>query len=129
MTYHKEWLADERVLCYRFTDTEPATIDAWTDDLTRELLNWPEERPWRLLLDITLHGNIISAYALRQAREIAILRPEMGGRLAVLVSSSLAARMISLAIRSVTNRYRQRQMFSSEAHALQWLLDADGEPL
>ncbi|MBZ0291476.1 MAG: hypothetical protein K8L99_02815 [Anaerolineae bacterium] len=122
MAYHKEWLADEQVLCYRFFDTEPATIDAWSEDLTSELLNWPEERPWRLLLDITLRGNIISAYALRQAREISMLRPELDGRLAILVSSPLAVRMISLAIRSTTNRYRQRLVFGREDKALQWLL-------
>jgi hypothetical protein len=121
VTYRKQWLAEGRVLCYRFSDTAQDTIDAWAADLIDEFMNWPTDKPWRLMLDISLRGGIVSAYSLRRAREIANLRPEVRGRLSIVIGSRLAAQVISLALRS-TNSYRQRQVFATEAGALQWLL-------
>jgi hypothetical protein len=123
--YEKEWLSDRRVLCYRFRDMSPHTIDAWSNDLSAELTTWPDDRPWRLLLDIRLRGSIVSSYALRRSREIARLRPELNGRLAVLVASKLAADIISMAIRVTNNTYRQRRVFVSETPAVYWLTHED----
>ena len=120
--YIKEWLADKKILCYRFRDTSPETIDAWAVDIASELSKWPTDQTWRMMLDISLHGNIVSAYSLRRARELSNLRPEVRGRLSIIIGSRLAAQVISLVIRS-SNSYRQRQVFASEASAIQWLLD------
>lgn len=127
--YEKEWLADRRVVCYRFHDMSPRTIDVWSNDLSAELLEWPDDRPWRLLLDIRLRGSIVSSYALRRSREIARLRPELPGRLAVLVASKLAADIISMAIRVTNNTYRQRKVFVSETPAVYWLTHEEAPTL
>lgn len=121
--YTKEWLLEKRVLCYRFEDMTMHTVDQWATDLSGELNNWPSNRPWRLILDIRLHGNIVNTYALRRAREISRLRPELPGRLAVLVASRLAADIITIAIRAANNSYRKRAVFVNEPLALHWLVD------
>jgi len=123
--FTKAWLADRRILCYRFEDTAPLTINAWADDLIHELELWPADKPWRLLLDIRLNGAIVSAYGLGRARDIARIRPELRGRLAILIGSRLASQIISIALRGVPNRYRQRDCFVNEAMAVAWLLEAD----
>lgn len=122
-SYTKEWLNDQRILCYRFADLKTATVDQWGDDLADEFSQWAGKTPWCLLLDIRLKGNVVNTYALRRAREIARLRPELPGKLAVLVSGGLAGQVISMAIRAANNRYRSRQIFVSEALAVHWLLD------
>jgi len=116
--YAKEWLADNQVLCYRFHNLTIGTVDAWATDLIGEFNGWPPDKPWRLLLDIRLRGSIVSTYALRRAREIARMRPELPGRLSVLVASRLAADIITIAIRATTNTYRRRAVFVNEALAL-----------
>lgn len=121
--YVKEWLADQNVLCYRFNDLNTATVDDWANDLTVELTTWPAGKPWRLILDIRLRGNVVNTYALRRAREISRLRPDLPGRLALLVSSKLAANVISMAIRTANNNFRKRQVFVSEVLAVHWLLE------
>jgi hypothetical protein len=120
--YGKEWLADHQVLCYRFYDLTIQTIDVWSADLTAEFSEWPVDQSWRLMLDIRLRGNIISTYALRKARDIARMRPELPGRLSVLVASRLAAD-ITIAIRATNNTYRRRFVFVNESLALHWLLE------
>ncbi|MEO8611071.1 MAG: hypothetical protein ABI690_24455 [Chloroflexota bacterium] len=121
--YSKEWLADHQALCYRFYDLTIQTIDGWSADLTAEFAEWPLDQSWRLLLDIRLRGSIISTYALRKARDIARMRPELPGRLSVLVASRLAADIITIAIRATNNTYRRRSVFVNEALALHWLLE------
>lgn len=121
--YVKEWLAEDRVLCYRLLDLTIQTVDAWALDLTDEFANWSPDRPWRLMLDIRLRGSIVSTYALRRAREIARMRPELPGRLSILVGSRLAADIITIAIRATNNSYRRRSVFVNEAIALHWLLE------
>ncbi len=119
----KVWLADDHILCYRFADLTTTTVDEWAADLTKELEAWSSLKPWRLILDIRLRGNVVNTYALRRAREIARLRPDIRGRLAVLVTSRLAANVISMAISTANNDYRKRQVFISETLAVHWLLD------
>jgi hypothetical protein len=121
--YTKEWLADEQVLCYRLHNLTVQTIDAWAEDLIAEFSAWPADRPWRLMLDIRLRGSIVGTYALRRAREIARMRPELPGRLSVLVGSHLAADIITIAIRATNNTYRRRSVFVNEGIALHWLLE------
>jgi hypothetical protein len=124
--YTKTWLADGRILCYRLENTTIATVDAWARDLTQEMDSWPPGRPWRLMLDIRLGGNVVSTYALRRARDIARLRPELPGRLAILIGSRLAAQVIAMALRGAPNVYRRRSFFVSEAMAVAWLLEQEG---
>ena len=121
--YSKEWLKDHRVLCYRFYDLTMETVDIWSADLTAEFAAWPVDQPWRLMLDIRLRGSIVSTYALRKARDIARMRPELPGRLSVLVASRLAADIITIAIRATNNTYRRRSVFVNEALALHWLVE------
>lgn len=121
--YEKEWLADSRILCYRLHELTATTIDQWANDLSETINNWPADKTWRLLIDVRLGGGLVNTYGLRRAREIARLRPELSGRLGVLVSNKLAASIISMAIRATSNTYRQRQVFSNETLAVRWLLN------
>ena len=119
--YTKEWLQNNRILCYRLHNTQRKTIEEWECDLSQEILGWPPDKTWRLMLDVSAE-RIVSAYSLMRARKIANLRPELHGRLAVLIRDPLAAQIISMAIRNAPNRYRQRMVFANENQALGWLL-------
>ncbi len=125
LQYRKEWLQEDRILCYRFFAMNNVTIDHWFKDLQAEFGEWPLERPWRLLLDIRLGGGLINTYSLRRSREIARMRPELTGRLAVLVASKLSHDIIAMAIRATSNAYRKRAVFMHEAQAIQWLLETE----
>lgn len=121
--YTKEMIADDQILCYRFNDTNKTTIDPWLEDVMDELVNWPEDKPWRMILDVTMQGAVVSAYSMRNARMASSTRPEMPGRMAVLVGSTVAMRLINVAILNSRNHFRQRKVFVNEAEAIEWLLE------
>lgn len=121
--YSKEWLHNGKILCYRFENLTPVTVNTWGDDLSDALLSWPDDKPWRLLLDIRMGGNLPSTYALRRSYAISKLRPELPGRLALLIGSRLAAEIMSAGMRAAGNSYRQRRVFVVQAVAISWLLE------
>lgn len=121
--YKKEMLEEDSILCYRFDDTSKKSVDPWFEDVDAELTAWPEDKPWRMMLDVQKQATVVSAYAMRNARMLSALRPEMPGRLAVLVGSSVATRIINVAILSSRNHYRLRKVFVEEAEAIEWLLE------
>ena len=116
----KEWLAED-ILCYRFHDSDRTTVDWCANDLRRELRQWPNGRPLRLLLDLRAERMIVGVYALRRAREIAQLRPDISGQTAVLVTHPVTARIIGTAIRLLPNSFRQRIVLCCEPDAIAWL--------
>ncbi len=123
--YSKVWLADGQILVYRFHDVRHETVDAWSDDLTGELTRWSADKRLRLIYDIRQGG--VSTYALNRARKHSNLRPDVAGRTAILVNigSPLITQLVGVTIRGLSNRYRQRSVFSDEQRAVDWLLEQD----
>lgn len=121
----KSWLLGSQVLCYRCSETTRSTIDACVHDLRAELLAWDADTPLRLLIDIGHENAIVSAYALHRCRELTRLRPDVGGKLAVLTVNSFNAQIVSMALRGLPNEYRRRLVFSNEPDAVAWLLQDD----
>jgi hypothetical protein len=117
----KENLADGKILAYRFSDIYRPTVDAWVADITIEYGKW-EHSLLRTMLDLRPAGSIISAYAINAARPLAKLRPELKGRLAIMINNRVAAQIISAAILANLNTSRRRLLFAEEKAAVAWLL-------
>ena len=120
----KLWLANARILCYRFTETSRTTVDAVVEDVRAEMLGWDEKRLWRLMLEVR-DGAVISAYGLNRARDLTRLRPDVNGKLAVVANNVLTAQIAALALRGLPNERRRRLVFANEADAVAWLLQDD----
>jgi hypothetical protein len=119
----KEWLENQWVLAYRFSDTERVTVDCWINDLTTMLATWPRTLPLRLILDIRCENAIISAYAVRRCRELSRLFPSLYGKVAILITDTFSAQIAALVIRGLPNKFRERLIFHNEADAIEWLLE------
>jgi|GEM_PF-1217426 hypothetical protein len=119
-----ERLAEGRVLAYRFSDIFRPTVDAWAESIRTEYGAWQHDK-LRTMLDLRPSGSIISPYAIHSARPLAQLRPELPGRLAVLINNRVAAQIISAAIRANLHANRKRLLFADEPSALAWLMADD----
>lgn len=120
----KLWLANEQILCYRFTETSRTTVDAAIEDVRAEMLAWARNRFWRLMLEVR-DTAVISAYGLNRARELTRLRPDVSGKLAVVTNNVLTAQIAALALRGLPNERRRRLVFSNDVDAVAWLLQDD----
>jgi hypothetical protein len=124
--FKREWLADGRVLCYRFVQNTREAADAWYYDIAAVLAAWPEERPLHTLLDVHTSGRILGRHALVRARQVSYMRPSVSGRTAVLIASSRLAQLISAALRGgLAPHTRERRIFGDEPSALDWLLQEE----
>lgn len=121
----KVWLAQAKILCYRFSNMERTTVDAAARDIQAEMETWQAAAPWRLLMDLQQDNVVVSAYALHRARELTRLRPQLTGKTALLTTNVLTAQIASLALRGISNTRRQRLVFAKEAAAVAWLLQDD----
>jgi len=119
-----ERLADGKILAYRFSDIYRTTVDAWVESIKVEYAAWQGEQ-LRTMLDLRRTGGVVSIYAINAARPLAALRPELRGRLAIMVQSRIAAQIIGAAIRTNYNPTRRRMLFSDERMAVDWLLRSD----
>ena len=124
--YSRDWIQNGQILCFRFHDSNRETADAWFHDTVEVFRTWESKRPLLTLLDVRLQGRYIAAHALIRARQISNFTPDVPGRTAVLISSPVAAQVVSTLIRTGlgSSRSRQRLVFSNEKQAVDWLLDA-----
>lgn len=119
--YSIERIADGKILTCRFADVFRPTIDSWSEHLRRELEGW-EYPVLRTLLDLR-SSRIVSTYALGKARALGQLRPELPGKLAILIRSRVTAQLITAAIRANLTPTRRRFLSADEPEAIKWLLD------
>ncbi len=116
--------AQQNILAYRFYDLTHPTVDAWAQSIKVEYGKW-EHDCLRTMLDLRPAGGLIMPYAINAARPLAALRPELIGRLAIIVHSRLSAQIMSTAIRANLNTRRRRLIFADELTAIAWLLRND----
>ncbi len=114
----------QSILAYRFHDLAHETVDAWASSIRVEYAAWEHNR-LQTMLDLRPAGRIITPYAINAARPLAALRPELTGRLAIIVSNRLSAQIMSAAIRANLNTRRRRLIFADEISAVAWLLAHD----
>jgi len=121
----KEWIEDDRILCYRFVNTERTVVDSCADDVAGILTHWPADRPLRMLIDIRSPYAVISAYAMHRARHLTGLRHDLTGKVAFLVTSRVTAQIAGMAFRAISHDRGNHIIFSSEVEAVAWLLQND----
>lgn len=119
--YVKEYAENTEIVILRMYNVQRETVDNIIADVTKEFLEWPHS-VWRAMLDMRNVQGIITPYAVSGSRIIMGLRPELPGRLAVLINNRIAAQVISTAIRVNLNTNRKRLLFADETDAINWLL-------
>ena len=120
--YTREWLADGRIVCYRFVSTGSEAAEAWLQDVTDLFFTWDKQKPLLLLVDLRRADNLMSAEMLKSIREAVQERPAVPGKTAVLVASQQPIQTVEILIERVPADKGDRKMFDQEAEAVAWLL-------
>lgn len=121
-TFTKDILVSENILYYHLLNTSRETVDIWSEDLREEMMNWPDDAPLRMILHVEIRGSTISSYAIKQARRLTLLRPDVDGKLALVIENELTARVINFAVNQLNNSHRMRRVFTTYEDAIDWVL-------
>ena len=121
--YTQEWLADGRIACFRFASTGEEAADTWYTEIVDLYANWDRSKPMLLLIDLSKPGNKLSSQALRAARAVSQVSPEVSGKTALIIDDSIPAQNVTGLVEHVLEDTRERKIFSSEAEAVAWLLE------
>ncbi|MBL8132305.1 MAG: hypothetical protein JNL42_10650 [Anaerolineae bacterium] len=121
----REMLADGQIVCYRFDTLGTQAAEEWFTDVTESFYNWPDGKPFLMLIDVCGADNFLSAEAMMRARQVSGLRRELEGKTAILIDKTESAENLVMFIDKALQSTRAREVFDSEAAAVEWLLKAD----
>ncbi len=120
--FTKVWLADGRIICYRFISTGEEAAGAWFSEVDDLFSNWDGSKPLLLLVDVSRCDNQLSSEALRIASNLSNIHPDLKGKTALVIESSKPAQNVYGVVDHVLADTRERKIFSSEVEAVTWLL-------
>ncbi len=120
----REWLCDGQIVAYTVTDARRESVDAWVNAFKEDIMNWPLDRPFRVLHDLSARGAVSTPYARMRAQEVVAVRPEVKGRAALVLSGSLVNSLIHVWLNRQSEKTpRIRKTFLTREQAIAWLLD------
>ncbi len=122
--YTREWISGGKILCFRFNSLGGTTAEEWFTEMILNYDTWRQNNQRVLvLLDLRNSGNLLSAEGMARARDLAAKFADLEGRIALLISTNESSKNLEMFVaRGLTSQARERQMFETEAAAIDWLL-------
>ncbi len=119
----KEWLADSRVVCYRFITTGTEATDRWFADLVAMLSGWDKNKSFLLLVDLTQAKNNLSPESMQRSIEISNRYADIPGKVAFLIDPTAKSYNLDAMVDHVLANTRPLETFTREPDAIAWLLE------
>jgi hypothetical protein len=120
----KEYLADGRIVCFRFASTGQEAAELWDDEMSDLFSHWDIGTPLLLLIDLCKAGNALSADIMRTARDASQQRSDVPGKTAVIVLGNESSKGVQMLLERALADTRERKIFDHEADGINWLLEA-----
>lgn len=118
----RESFHDGRIAVWSATTSTKEVIQAWFDYSRQEMQDWPAEHQYLALLDMS--RVILTPFGREKAAELTEVRPDLGGRVAIVISASSIGHLTRLFVNRSLNKNRERRVFYSREEAIQWLEEA-----
>jgi hypothetical protein len=111
---------DNTVSCQKSV-SQPA-LDKWYDFVAEILTTMPPDQPYLVIYDLTHPAVGLTPYLRERANQLNSIRPEVGGRIALLMKHTPAAHLFQLFARMRRRKSRREiQIFFDEQKAIRWL--------
>ncbi|MCS6835166.1 MAG: hypothetical protein NZ750_04010 [Anaerolineae bacterium] len=114
-------LHDGMIMKFVIDDVSRATVDAWYNFLTQRIGQWDEKQPYLVLYDLRDRRVSMTPYLRERAAVLNALRPEVSGRIAILINRSATSYLMMAFARLRSHASRQARIFFVEGAAVQWL--------
>ncbi len=125
LPYDREWIRNDQILCYRFSDLARVMMDSWYNDVVEVYRAWPDRQPLLMLIEARMARPNVSEHVIRRVSEASSVRPRVSGRTAFLIADPLLVQGLAALLRArLPLGTRQRRVFANEHEAVEWLLEA-----
>ncbi len=109
-----------RIHIWTASQSTKDVVDAWYQSSRETLENWEDtSRPYLVLLDMS--RVILTPYNRKRAEALAEVRPDVGGRTAVVIAASTMGHMTRLFVNKTLQKTRERRVFFTREDAIRWL--------
>jgi hypothetical protein len=117
----RQWLLDRQIVVFTMTSPSRDIVDAWIDTVKATMENWPGDRPYLAIHDLTSNKVSLTPYARKRTEELLPLSAKVPGYAAIVLSRSFMAQVIRLFLRSQKQQGVNNVVFFSRQEALEWL--------
>lgn len=121
--FTREWLANGKVICFRFVSTGQEAAETWFGAAVSLFTAWDQSVPLLMLVDLSQPDNQLSAEALKSARKASQTYPDVPGKTALLIDGDEPSQNVKALVEHLLAGTRPRKLFSSEDEAIAWLLE------
>jgi hypothetical protein len=117
----RQWLLDRQIVIFTMMSPSRDVVDAWISTVKATMENWPGNRPYLALHDMTSNKVSLTPYARKRAEELLPISAKVPGYAAIVLPRSFIAQVIRLFLRSQKQQGVNNAVFFSQAEALVWL--------
>jgi len=111
----------ELIMKFVVRDVTRSSIDGWYNFLTKRIEEWAREQPYLVLYDLRDPRVSMTPYLRERAAVLNTIRPDVRGRIAILISRSPTAYLMMAFARLRSHASREARIFFTEETALEWL--------
>lgn len=124
-----QWLYDRRIVVFIAHNVSHQTIDAWVEVLQNTLKDWPEDRPFLSLYEMSFPEATLTPYMRSKLGEVIETHQNLTGRTAAVVRKTFLVQLVNLFLRGRRPGIRQRQIFYDYNEGLEWLKEMLNAPV
>lgn len=122
----RQWLLDRRIVVFTMTSPSREVSDGWINTVKATMENWPSDRPYLAIHDLTSNKMSLTPYARKHAEELIPLSAMAPGYAAIILPRSFIAQVIRVFLRTQKQQGNQNLVFFSRQEALEWLKSKAG---
>ncbi|MEP7288023.1 MAG: hypothetical protein ABI947_19900 [Chloroflexota bacterium] len=119
MTHQR--LLNRQIVVSKITSVSRDVVDAWINTVKATMENWPEERPYLAIHDLTSDRVSLTPYARTRAEELIPLGAKVPGYAGIVLPKSFVAQLIRLFMRTQRKQGVHNEIFFSMEEATNWL--------
>jgi hypothetical protein len=117
-----EWINDHRIAFFTLPDVSRSTLDLWTDMIIQLIKDWPADKTYCALHDVSRPGAGLTPYMRQKIMEIDRQSDHLRGRVAFISPKTFVSQIAKLYIQQTSrNRPLSSAIFFSQAEAIAWL--------
>lgn len=118
-----DWQFDARIAVLTATVLSRQAIDQWFDVISEIIKDWPSDKPYLLLHDSSDPRNILTPYVRARVRELYPFRPDLKGKIAVIVPRTIGGQMFRIYMNNIARSHNiTMRAFVTREDGLDWLV-------